>query len=189
MSPPVVVLDACTLYPAALRDVLMRLAMHRLILARWTNAIHDEWIGAVLRNRPDLSRDRLQRTRELMDLHAEDSLVTGYESHLDGLELPDPGDLHVLAAAIEAEAGVIVTWNLRDFPESALAPLSLRAETPDDLLVRLFDDRRGELISVLREARLSLKQPPLTAADYLATLHTQGLTRTCALLEPFLADL
>lgn len=54
MSPPVVVLDACTLYPAALRDILMRLALHRLILARWTDAIHDEWIEAVLRDRSDL---------------------------------------------------------------------------------------------------------------------------------------
>ena len=189
MSSAVIVLDACTLYPAALRDVLMRLALHRLILARWTDAIHDEWIEAVLRNRPDLSRDRLQKTRELMDLHAEDSLVTGYERHLACLELPDPGDLHVLAAAIEAEADVIVTWNLRDFPESALAPHNLRAETPDDLLARLFDERWDQMIAVLREARLSLKQPPLTAADYLATLHTQGLSRTCELLEPFLADL
>lgn len=62
MSPPVVVLDACTLYPAALRDILMRLALHQLILARWTDAIHDEWIEAVLRDRSDLTRERLQRT-------------------------------------------------------------------------------------------------------------------------------
>lgn len=61
MSPPVVVLGACTLYPAALRDILMRLALHQLILARWTDAIHNEWIEAVLRDRSDLTRERLQR--------------------------------------------------------------------------------------------------------------------------------
>lgn len=65
MSPPVVVLDACTLYPAALRDVLMRLSLHGLIAARWTDAIHDEWIEAVLRDRPDLTREQLGRTRDL----------------------------------------------------------------------------------------------------------------------------
>ena len=189
MSPPVVVLDACTLYPAALRDVLMRLALHRLILARWTDAIHDEWIGSVLRDRPDLSRERLLRTRELMDRHAEDSLVTGYEPRMIDLELPDVDDRHVLAAAIEAEAGIILTWNLRDFPETVLARHGLRAESPDDLLARLVDDRRDDLVAVLREARLSLKKPPLTAADYLATLRTQGLTRTCALLESSLPEL
>lgn len=189
MKPPVAVLDACTLYPAALRDVLMRLALHGLILARWTDAIHDEWIGAVLRDRPDLTRERLQRTRELMDLHADDSLVTGYERRMQDLGLPDVNDRHVLAAAIEAGAAIILTWNLRDFPEAVLACHSLRAETPDDLLARLVAECRDDVIAVLCEARLSLKQPPVTAAEYLATLHTQGLTRTCALLEPFLSEL
>lgn len=189
MSPPVVVLDACTLYPAALRDVLMRLTLHGLILARWTDAIHDEWIEAVLRDRPDLTRERLQRTRELMDLHAEGSLVRDYERRMQDLELPDADDRHVLAAAIEAEAGMILTWNLRDFPEAVLASHGLRAATPDELLSGLIQDHREEMIAVLREARLSLKQPPLTAAEYLVTLRSQGLTRTCALLEPALPEL
>lgn len=92
-------------------------------------------------------------------------------------ELPDAGDRHVLAAAIEAEADSILTWNLRDFPDFCLTPHGLRAETPDDLL------------AVLREARLSLKHPPLTAAAYLTILRTQGLSRTCALLESVLAEL
>ena len=92
MQPPVVLLDACTLYPAPLRDVLMRLALHGLIQARWTDAIHEEWIGAVLRNRPDLSRPQLERTRQLMDLHAEDSLDTGHEKRMESMNLPDPDD-------------------------------------------------------------------------------------------------
>jgi predicted nucleic acid-binding protein len=189
MSPSVVVLDACTLYPAALRDVLMRVAVHGLIFARWTDAIHDEWIEAVLHDRPDLTRGRLQRTRELMDLHAADSLVMGYERRMKDLELPDVNDRHVLAAAIEAEADMILTWNLRDFPETMLVSHGLRATTPDELLAGFMEDQREKLIGVLREARLSLKQPPLTAAEYLATLHKQGLTRTCALLAPFLQEL
>jgi predicted nucleic acid-binding protein len=189
MIPPVVVLDACTLYPAALRDVLMRLALHGLISARWTDAIHNEWIEAVLRDRPDLTRERLQRTRELMDLHAEGSLVTGYEPRMAGLELPDGDDRHVLAAAIEADADMILTWNLRDFPEVVLSSHGLHAVTPDDLLAGLIDDHREEMIAVLRGARLSLKQPPLTAAGYLTTLRTQGLARTCTLLESFLSEL
>jgi hypothetical protein len=124
-----------------------------------------------------------------MDLHAEGSLVTGYEKRVQDLELPDLDDRHVLAAAIEAEAGMILTWNLKDFPEAVLASHGLRAETPDALLARLVEDHRGDLINVLREARLSLKQPPLTAAEYLATLRNQGLKRTCTLLEPFLREL
>lgn len=189
MSPAVVLLDACTLYPAALRDVLMRLAVYGLSAARWTDAIHHEWIEAVLRDRPDLSRERLQRTRELMDLHAEGCLVTGYEQRMQDLDLPDSNDRHVLAAAIEAEAEIILTWNLRDFPAALLASHGLRAATPDQWIAGLIEDRRTEMVRILREARLSLKQPPLTAAEYLATLHSQGLTSSCLLLEPFLDEL
>lgn len=189
MISPVVVLDACTLYPAALRDVLMRLSLHGLISARWTDDIHDEWIEAVLRNRTDLTRERLYRTRELMNLHAEGSLVIDYQHRIQDLELPDADDCHVLAAAIEAEASIILTWNLKDFPESVISSHGLRVMTPDALFTRLIEDHREEMIAALREARLSLKQPTLTAAEYLATLRNQSLTGTCSLLEPYLHEL
>jgi len=90
--------DASVLYPAPLRDLLMRLAMTGLFRARWTDAIHDEWMAAVLRNRPDLTEDQLRRTRDLMNQHVPECLVTGYAGFIDGLDLPDPGDRHVLAA-------------------------------------------------------------------------------------------
>jgi predicted nucleic acid-binding protein len=189
MSPSVVVLDACTLYPAALRDVLMRLALHQLIHARWTDAIHDEWIEAVLRDRQDLTRERLQRTRELMDFHSEGSLVTGYEHRIQDLELPDKDDRHVLAAAIETEADSILTWNLKDSPVALLASHGIHATTPDELLSRLSKDHPEEMITVLREARLCLRQPPVSAAEYLATLSNQGLIRTCAILQPRIHEL
>ena len=189
MQAPIVLLDACTLYPAALRDVLMRLTLHGLIRACWTDAIYDEWIEAVLRDRPDLSRAQLERTRQLMNLHAEDSLVSGYERHLPKLELPDPDDCHVLAAAIESGADVLLTWNLRDFPEAALSGHGIAVMTPDDLLEKLFTDHRDMLVAVLREARSCLKNPPLTAAAYLETLRGQGLKSTCSLLEAFLSEI
>jgi hypothetical protein len=66
-------------------------------------------MAAVHRDFPDVTRDQLARTRELMNLHAEDSLVTGFEELIESLQLPDPSDRHVLAAAIRAGAGVIVT--------------------------------------------------------------------------------
>jgi hypothetical protein len=94
----------------------MHLALTDLFRAKWSAAaVHDEWIRALLRHRPDLSRARLERTRTLMDLHATDALVTGYEDLIEELYLPDPDDRHVLAAAIRARADVIVTANLRHF--------------------------------------------------------------------------
>ena len=104
----VVVYDACVLYPAPLRDFLMHLALTELFQARWSDAIHDEWIRNVLADRPNL-RSRLQRTRTLMDKAVPDSLVTGYEPLNEKLDLPDPDDRHVLAAAIRCGAQAIVT--------------------------------------------------------------------------------
>ncbi len=63
-------LDACVIYPAPLRDLLMYLAVNNVYQARWTDAIHDEWIRNVLANRPDLRREQLERTRNLMNTHA-----------------------------------------------------------------------------------------------------------------------
>lgn len=78
----------------------MRLAMTDPIRARWTDQIHDDWMRNVLANRPDLIAAQLERTRTLMNAHVRDCLVSGYESLIDGLVLPDPDDRHVQAAAI-----------------------------------------------------------------------------------------
>lgn len=121
--------DACVLYPAPLRDLLLQLALTDRFRAKWTNAIHDEWIRNVLEQRPDLTAAQLQRTRELMDLHVRDCLVDGYEPLIAGLNLPDPNDRHVLAAAIHARADVIVTFNLGDFPAAVLKPTDLKPST------------------------------------------------------------
>jgi hypothetical protein len=116
--PFTVIYDACVLYPAPLRDLLVRLAQTRLFHARWTDRILDETFRSVQERRADLSGEQLARTRELMCKAIPDCLVTGYEDLIEGLELPDPDDRHVLAAAIRAGAQTIVTVNLRDFPTS-----------------------------------------------------------------------
>ncbi|HVM79005.1 MAG TPA: PIN domain-containing protein, partial [Stellaceae bacterium] len=122
-----VVYDACVLYPAPLRDLLLQLATANLFRAKWTGAIHDEWIRNLLAARPDLDPATLARTRELMDKAVPDSLVTGYEYLIPTIELPDPNDRHVVAAAIHARADAIVTSNLLDFPNGSLAPYNLEA--------------------------------------------------------------
>lgn len=108
--------DACVLYPAPLRDLLMHLAVTDLFRARWTEAIHEEWIRNLLRDRPDLTRDKLERTRDLMNAHVRDCLVIGYESLIPALTLPDPEDRHVRAAAVRCGADVIVTFNPEALP-------------------------------------------------------------------------
>lgn len=85
MTQFTVVYDACVLYPAALRDFLMHLAMTNLFRARWSEMIHDEWTHSVLEDRPDLQPSQLARTRQLMDAHVLDSVVTGFESLIPSL--------------------------------------------------------------------------------------------------------
>ncbi|MES9881867.1 MAG: PIN domain-containing protein [Sedimenticola sp.] len=115
-----VIFDACVLYPAPLRDFLLRLSTTGLFSAKWTDRIHDEWIRNLLESRPDLE-EKLSRTRELMNQAVPDSLVAGFESLIENLELPDADDRHVLAAAIRSGAQAIITFNLKDFPDDVLA--------------------------------------------------------------------
>ena len=100
MASFTVVYDACLLYPASIRDLVVELGRTGLLRAKWTERIHSEWISAVLRQRPELVRSRLERVAELMNAAVDDCLVSGFESLEAGLTgLPDPNDRHVLAAA------------------------------------------------------------------------------------------
>ena len=180
-----VVYDACVLYPAPLRDLLMHLALSDLYRARWSDRIHDEWMRNVLASRPDLTAEQLERTRRLMNAHVRDCLVTGFEYLIASIELPDPSDRHVVAAAIHAGASLIVTFNLKDFPAEALKPYNLAAQHPDDFIVDLLDLHPAGVLEAAARHRRSLKNPPKSADDYLDTLLAQGLTQSVAVMRPW----
>lgn len=134
-----VVLDACVLYPAPLRDLLLSLAAAGIFHARWTQRIQDEWVRNLLANRPDLQAEALRRTVATMNDAIDDCLVEKFEFMVDSLTLPDPDDRHVLAAAIVGHADAIVTFNLRDFPEAYTAAHGIEVLHPDDFLVAQYD--------------------------------------------------
>jgi hypothetical protein len=182
-----VVYDSCVLYPAPMRDLLMHLALTDLFRARWTEQIHIEWMESVLADRPDLSREQLERTRTLMDSHVRDCLVTGYEHLVDRLTLPDPNDRHVLAAAIHVRANVVLTLNLRDFPSTALAPHRLKAVRPDDFVLRLLEQNTATVCLAVSRQRANLRKPAVSAEQLLDTFERQSLVRTAACLRE-LAD-
>lgn len=173
----VVVYDACVLYPAPLRDLLMWLALTDLFQAKWSEAIHDEWIRSVLEDRPDLKPEQLERTRQLMNAKVPDCLVTGYEPLIDQIVLPDPDDRHVLAAAIQAHADIIVTFNLSDFPEATLNQHHIRAQHPDDFVCDLIEQSSEVVLKAARKHHESLQRPPKTIEQYLQTLQKQRLPR------------
>ena len=178
MAVEIAFLDASVLYPAPLRDVLLELAVSDLYRAKWSARVHDEWTRALLRSRPDITAARLERTRRLMDTHVSDVLVTGFEDLVPSLELPDPGDRHVLAAAIRAEADIIVTANLKDFPASSLGPHGLEAEHPDAFLARLCGRWPARFVEALHRVRGRLHHPPLSRDEHLRALRRSGLRAT-----------
>ena len=165
------VLDACVLYPPSLRDMLMWLATVRIYAPRWTEEIHDEWTRNVLANNAELTPDQLARTCRLMNQVAPSCLVSGYEIHIPTLSLPDANDRHVLAAAIAAQAPLIVTFNLSDFPDVALRSHGIQAVHPDHFLCGIFDEYPELFLRGVRAHRASLRNPPKDVADYIQTLH------------------
>lgn len=181
-----VVYDACVLFPAPVRDLLIRVAHAGLVRARWSDAILDECFRSILASRPGLDPAVLDRTRRLMNAAIADCLVTGYEPLVGPLELPDPNDRHVLAAAIRGAAQVIVTSNLRDFPSDKLAPHGVEAQHPDEFVLGLIDLAPGAVASIVVQQAAALKNPPRSPAELLETLRGQGLVRSVARLRELL---
>ena len=177
--------DACVLYPAPLRDLLMQLAVTDLFRAKWTDEIHGEWIRNLLENRPDLRREQLERTRSLMNSHVRDCLVIGYENLIPALVLPDAKDRHVLAAAIRSQTDVIVTFNLKHFPENVLAKYGMVAQHPDEFVKHLLELAASIVYEAAKRQRQNLRNPPKTVEEYLAALERQGLVQTVGGLRRF----
>lgn len=189
MPIPIALLDANVLYPAALRDVLVTLGAFNIYAPRWTNEIHDEWIRNIVLNRPDASRARLEEARRLMDSHIPGALVEGYEARIETLQLPDKNDRHVLAAAIEAKAQILVTFNHKDFPHAELAKWNIQVQSPDEVTCSLFISKPQLVLEALANQRARLKKPPLSTEQFLGNLRLQRLPRFVAELEPFQEEL
>ncbi|GCD88020.1 PIN domain-containing protein [Nocardioides sp. LS1] len=182
--PFVVLYDANVLYPSTLRDLLIRVAQAGLVQAKWTDQILDEVFDNLTADRPDLDPAKLARTRDLMNRAVRDCLVTGYEPLIDAIDLPDPDDRHVLAAAIKARAQVVVTNNLKDFPASTLEPWDMEAKSPDDFILDQIDLSREAVYSAVQRIADSRENPPATFSAVLAMLERDGLVESAAALRP-----
>ncbi|MGE4527437.1 MAG: PIN domain-containing protein [Rhodospirillaceae bacterium] len=178
-------LDANVLYPPQCRNVLMELTVRGLYRAKWSSAVHDEWVRSVLRDRADVTEAELRRCVDLMNEHALDALVEGYEYLIPSIELPDPDDRHVVAAAIHSRCDVIVTNNLKDFPKEVMDRYRLKAELPDTFVTHMLDLHDGEVAAAIKDCRARLKKPPYTADEYLEKLSKQGLFNSVKLLRVY----
>lgn len=176
--------DANVFYGARLRSLVLFVAQTKLFRARWSDSVHDEWIRTLLKNRPDLQPEDLDRTRSLMNAAVPDCLVTGYEPLMRGIELPDPDDRHVVAAALMTRANVIVTFNQKDFPSGVMEQFRLHTKHPDDFLLDVFSLSPPDVSEMILEDFHHYRSPPLAFADYLSSLARAGVPELAKTLEP-----
>ncbi len=188
-EPSIAVFDACILYPFHLRNIVVQAAVDRLIEARWTDAIHDEWIRNLAVDTPTIPIERLLITRRLMNDALPGATVIGYEDLIPMVSLPDPDDRHVVAAAIVARASVILTWNLRDFPATALKKYGLHRQTPDAVLAELYDQSPDLTAGSLANARRNLNKSRVSASDFIDILDNQKLKNLAKRVRSRLADI
>jgi len=175
-------LDANVLYPAPLRDYLLHIANLDLYKPKWTDEIQNEWIDNLLLKRHDLTRDKLEKTKDAMNSAFPDANTINYEDLITGLTLHDKNDRHVLAAAIRSNSDVIVTFNLKDFPVEYLKKFDIEAQHPDEFISNLINLNRSQAIQALNNQIKSLKNPPKRKTDVIETLRNCGLEKSATLL-------
>jgi predicted nucleic acid-binding protein len=183
MSHFTAVLDANVLHSQPLTSLLLELAEARLYRPAWSQDIHAEWRRSVLRARPEVDPDALDRRRAAMDAALPDASVSGYAPFIEVLTLPDPDDRHVLAVAVRAKAQVIVTFNERDFPAETLAGFDVVAQHPDVFLRHLVDLQPALVRARIEQMLQRWRLPPNTPETFIDALERAGLPDTASALR------
>jgi len=165
----IALLDANAIWSAALRDTLLLAAEHDLYRPAWTRQILAEMARNLKGKRPDLDPSRVDRTVNRMLEHFPEALVDGYQDLIPAMRNHE-GDRHVLAAAVQVGAAVIVTWNSAHFPAEACAPYEIDIQTPDEFLTNLWHLSPEEMALVLKEQAEHLVKPTKTPVQVVETL-------------------
>lgn len=181
--------DACALAGALKRNLLLSLAEAEFFRIRWSTQILDETEAAI---RDILTAKGVEeaghgakRARRYMEEAFEEAVVEGFDAMLNACQgLPDPNDAHVVAAALKTQAAVIVTDNLRDFPEVVLAPLNLEVRSADAFIADTIALDPGRAIAAVRTMRERLRRPEKTPETLLLDMEAAGLIETADVLRP-----
>lgn len=184
-SKTIALLDACVLYPAPVRDLLLSIADEGLYSPVWSQTIQDEWINNLLQNRQDLKRAQLIETTRAMNDAFPQANSSNYKSLINKLTLPDENDRHVLAAAIRGKAKFIITFNIKDFPAKTLALYNIKPQHPDSFLSELFDTNPNLVCEAFIKMVKRLKNPPINPDKVLSILRSLTLIRITQKLEEY----
>lgn len=178
------VLDTNVIFPVVIRDLLFWFAHFDLYTPKWSHTIFDEWKEVMIRKGIKES-EAIKRVNKA-NLAFPDALVKNYEPLIDKLELPDKKDRHVLAAAIKTNANVIVTNNIKDFPEEYLETFGLKAIKADDFLTDIIDLNHNKAIKAFRELVLHKRNPEMDEYAVLESFRRNDLNDTANYLHSLL---
>jgi predicted nucleic acid-binding protein len=170
------VLDTNVIFPIVIRDLLFWFAYYELYTPKWSTTIFEEWKEVMIRK--GLSVEEANKRIQRANTAFPDALVNNYEKLIDSLELPDVKDRHVLAAAIKSNANVIVTNNLKDFPEVYLNSFGVKAKSADDFLTDIIDLNPIIAIKAFKEMVVNRKNPKMDEFEVLESFRKVGLKDT-----------
>lgn len=183
--------DACVLAGALKRNLILSLAEAEFFRVRWSARIMDETEAAIMDIRQrqghhGSAKADAHRSRTSMENAFRESCIADFENLIAIPDLPDPNDLHVIAAAVKTRAAVIVTDNIADFPDSILARYNLFARSADDFIADAVDLDLPRALAALEAMRRRFQKPELTREALLLRMEAVGLTETADLLRPHL---
>jgi predicted nucleic acid-binding protein len=173
---PRVLPDTNVLFPFSLMDLLLALAEDNVLDLALTERLLDEWQRVIVRE-GHRTPETAKKIADLIRTGFASCIVPEhtYRQHLTGLEGPDPDDLHHMAAAIAAGADTLITWNLADFPATALAPHGVAVSPPDPYLCALLERYPDQILRTVTRMAAEKKRPPLTTLDLIAKLERAGV--------------
>ena len=180
----IAVLDTNVIFPIITRDLLFWFAFYELYTPKWSNTIFEEWKIVMLRK--GITNEEAEKRVQRANSAFPDALVSNYESLIANLTLPDENDRHVLAAAIKSNADVIVTNNLKDFPEKYLNSFGVKAKSADDFLTDIIDLNPEIAIKAFREMVLNRKNPNMDEFEVLESLRKVALFDTANYIHALL---
>ena len=167
-----VILDSCVLYPMYLRDTLLCAAEAGLYQPYWTEEILEGAFRNLIKDNR-ITPDKAQYLENMMNKAFPEAMITVTPKLIPCMDNHE-GDRHVLATALIAKAEVIVTNNLKHFPDISLNQFRVQAQSADDFLTSLFDLSPEAMIEVLGIQVKGKRKPKLTLFDLLKLLTNQA---------------
>ena len=151
--------------------------------AKWSDIIQDEWLRNLLKNRADLKKAQLNQTIKAMNQAFPDANVENFEDLIPSIKLKDKDDRHVVACAIRCNADLIVTFNIKDFPNKELSKYDIEIQNPDELISNLIDINPKLACKAFNKMVKRLKNPKKTMDEVLNTLENCGLKKSIEKLK------